>query len=192
MTTRISGFTKTSTWMVNGFTRSSRAKECVFSRWTATTWTKNRSIGWRKNWRTPVRIGRSHFFHYPLYSSGERHGPDEYSAAPWSLCSIKYGVSVVFSGHEHFYERLKPQNGISYFIEGGSAKLRKGNIGVSDRTAKGFDTDNTFMLCEINGDEMRFKRSRARERRSTVGALCGLNFAPLITSPVSPATRCRG
>jgi len=97
------------------------------------------------------------FFHHPLYSSGERHGPDEDLRRTLEPLFIKYGVSVVFSGHEHFYERLKPQNGISYFIEGGSAKLRKGNIGVSDRTAKGFDTDNTFMLCEINGDEMRFQ-----------------------------------
>ena len=97
------------------------------------------------------------FFHHPLYSSGERHGPDEDLRRILEPLFIKYGVSVVFSGHEHFYERLKPQNGISYFIEGGSAKLRKGNIGVSDRTAKGFDTDNTFMLCEINGDEMRFQ-----------------------------------
>ena len=38
---------------------------------------------------------------------------------------IKYGVNVVFAGHEHFYERLKPQKGIYYFTEGGSAKLAK-------------------------------------------------------------------
>lgn len=97
------------------------------------------------------------FFHHPLYSSGEKHGPDEDLRRTLEPLFVKYGVSVVFSGHEHFYERLKPQNGIYYFIEGGSAKLRKGNIGVSDRTAKGFDTDNTFMLCEIEGDEMHFQ-----------------------------------
>ncbi len=41
---------------------------------------------------------------------------------------IKYGVNVVFAGHEHFYERLKPQNGIAYFTAGGSAKLRAGDV----------------------------------------------------------------
>ena len=41
---------------------------------------------------------------------------------------LKYGVNVVFAGHEHFYERIKPQKGIAYFITGGSAKLREGNI----------------------------------------------------------------
>ena len=43
--------------------------------------------------------------------------------AGYCLRVIQHNVSVVFSG-EHFYERLKPQKGISYFIQGGSAKLR--------------------------------------------------------------------
>ena len=63
----------------------------------------------------------------------------------------------MFTGHEHFYERLKPQKGIHYFIEGGSAKLREGNIRRSPETAMGFDSDNTFMLCEIDGDKLHFQ-----------------------------------
>lgn len=36
--------------------------------------------------------------------------------------------------------------------------MRKGNIeDASTLTAKGFDTDNSFMLVEIDGDEMRFQ-----------------------------------
>lgn len=98
------------------------------------------------------------FFHHPLYSSGEKHGPDEDLRRVLEPLFIRHGVSVVFSGHEHFYERLKPQNGIQYFVEGSSAKLRKGNIrSSSERTAKGFDSDNTFMLCEIDGDQLHFQ-----------------------------------
>ena len=48
----------------------------------------------------------------------------------------KYGVSVVFAGHEHFYERLKPQKGIQYFIAGGSAKLRERGIGSDENAEK--------------------------------------------------------
>jgi hypothetical protein len=40
--------------------------------------------------------------------------------------SLKYGVDAVFSGHEHFYERIKPQKGIYYFVSGGAGKVRKG------------------------------------------------------------------
>ena len=97
------------------------------------------------------------FFHHPLYSSGEKHGPDEELRKILEPIFMTHGVNVVFAGHEHFYERLKPQKGIIHFIEGGSAKLRKGNIAKTDQTAKGFDTDNTFMLVEIAGDEMHFQ-----------------------------------
>jgi hypothetical protein len=97
------------------------------------------------------------FFHHPLYSSGERHGPDDDLRRVLEPLFLKYGVSVVFTGHEHFYERLKPQKGIHYFVAGGSAKLRKGNIRKSPETAVGFDTDNTFMLCEIDGDQLYFQ-----------------------------------
>ena len=98
------------------------------------------------------------YFHHPLYSSGERHGPDLELRRWLEPVLVQYGVSVVFAGHEHFYERLKPQKGIQYFIEGGSAKLREGNINVrSEQSAQGFDTDNSFMICEIDGDQLHFQ-----------------------------------
>jgi hypothetical protein len=97
------------------------------------------------------------FFHHPLYSSGEKHGPSLELRKVLEPLLIKNGVDVVFAGHEHFYERIKPQNGIQYFILGNSAKLRKNGIETSEITAKGFDTDNAFMIAEISGDEMNFQ-----------------------------------
>jgi hypothetical protein len=70
-------------------------------------------------------------------------------------------VDVVFAGHEHFYERVKPQKGITHFVTGSSAKLRRGNIGSSDITAKGFDTGYAFMIVEIAGDELYFQTIEA-------------------------------
>jgi hypothetical protein len=70
---------------------------------------------------------------------------------------VKYAVNVVLTGHEHFYERLKPQKGVVYFVAGSSAKLRRGNIGRGPLTEKGFDQGYTFMLVEIVGDEMHFQ-----------------------------------
>jgi hypothetical protein len=97
------------------------------------------------------------YFHHPLYSSGERHGSDLDLRKQLEPLFIEHGVSVVFAGHEHFYERLKPQKGIYYFTSGGAAKLRRGNIrDNSEMTARGYDTDNSFMLVEIDGDELHF------------------------------------
>ena len=71
---------------------------------------------------------------------------------------LKYGVNVVLAGHEHFYERLKPQKGIFYFISGAGGKLRPGDVkDNSPLTAKAFDKDMSFMLVEIVGGSMHFQ-----------------------------------
>ena len=97
------------------------------------------------------------FFHHPPYSSGEAHGSDTTLRAQVEPVFVKYGVNVVFTGHEHFYERIKPQKGIAYFIAGSSAKLREGNIAPSALEGKGFDQGLTFMLVEIVGDDLSFQ-----------------------------------
>ena len=97
------------------------------------------------------------FFHHPLYSSGDRHGSDLRLREVLEPLFLKYNVSVVLNGHDHFYERVKPQKGIVYFVVGSGGQLRKGNIDRdSGITAKGFDTDLAFMAAEIAGDEMYF------------------------------------
>jgi len=105
------------------------------------------------------------YFHHPLYSSGEKHGSEIDLRTQVEPLFMKYGVDVVFAGHEHFYERIKPQNGIYYFIEGGSAKLAKGDIRRTALTAVGVDTDVTFMLAELGKTNMQFQvLSRAGKR----------------------------
>jgi predicted MPP superfamily phosphohydrolase len=97
------------------------------------------------------------FFHHPPYSSGETHGSDEALRTQLEPLFVQYGVNVVLTGHEHFYERIKPQKGIAYFITGSSAKLREGNIRPSDFEAAGFDTGYTFMLVEIVGEDLYYQ-----------------------------------
>ncbi|HWR54185.1 MAG TPA: metallophosphoesterase [Bryobacteraceae bacterium] len=97
------------------------------------------------------------FFHHPLYSSGERHGPAIEMRKVLEPIFLKHGVNVVFSGHEHFYERIKPQHGVYYFTVGSSAKLRRNGIKKSEITAASNAQDRTFMLVEIAGDQLRFQ-----------------------------------
>ncbi len=97
------------------------------------------------------------FFHHPLYSSGARHGSADPQRERLEPIFLKHGVDVVLSGHEHFYERIKPQKGIAYFILGNSAKLRKGNILETNLTAKGWDQGYGFMLMEISDDALYFQ-----------------------------------
>jgi 3',5'-cyclic AMP phosphodiesterase CpdA len=97
------------------------------------------------------------YMHHPLYSSATFHGPDTDLRKVLEPLFVEYGVDIVFSGHDHVYERIRPQQGIHYFIEGASGSLRRGNLAPSPITAKGFDTDRSFMMIEFAGDDMYFQ-----------------------------------
>jgi len=96
------------------------------------------------------------FFHHPLYSSGT-HGSQVDLRKAIEPMFLESNVTVVFTGHDHFYERILPQQGITHFIVGSGGKLRSGDINKnSGLTAKGFDTDRTFLAVEIDKDECFF------------------------------------
>jgi predicted phosphodiesterase len=97
------------------------------------------------------------YLHHPLYSNGRRHGSNIELRVALEPILIRHGVQVVFAGHEHVYERLKPQRGITHFVAGSGGQLRKGNLRASDTTAAAFDQDQAFILVEVSGDELQFR-----------------------------------
>jgi 3',5'-cyclic AMP phosphodiesterase CpdA len=97
------------------------------------------------------------YFHHPIYSDGGRHGSDVALRVAIEPLLVKNRVNVVFSGHDHVYERIKPQKGITYFVAGSGGELRKGDVHPSAMTAAYFDQDQSFMLVEIAGDELFFE-----------------------------------
>jgi Calcineurin-like phosphoesterase len=97
------------------------------------------------------------YFHHPLYSNAARHGSAVDLRVLLEPIFVRNGVNVVFSGHDHVYERIKPQKGIYYFVSGAAGQLRKGNMERSDQTAAAFDQDRSFMALEIAGEDMFFQ-----------------------------------
>jgi len=97
------------------------------------------------------------YLHHPLYSSGAFHGSSTELRTILEPLFVKYGVQVVLSGHEHVYERVKPQKGIYYFTEGASGELRANNLKKTDLTAVGYDKDRSFLSIEISGDDLYFQ-----------------------------------
>jgi hypothetical protein len=98
------------------------------------------------------------FFHHPLYSSSATHGSSVELQKTLGPMFIRYNVSLVLNGHDHVYERIKPQDGIAYFVVGSAGQLRSGDIKKgSQLTAKGFDTDQVFLACELAGDQLHFQ-----------------------------------
>jgi 3',5'-cyclic AMP phosphodiesterase CpdA len=104
--------------------------------------------------REPWKIA---YFHHPLYGNAGRHGAAVDMRVLLEPLLVKYGVAVVFSGHDHIYERLKPQKGIHYFVAGSGGKLRKGDLVPSETTAAGFDQDQAFVIAEVEADQLFFQ-----------------------------------
>lgn len=97
-------------------------------------------------------------FHHPIYSSGKRHGHDLKLRRTLEPLFQRYQVNVVFSGHDHIYERSKPQQGINYFVTGAGGKIRRGGVDLKSPTrAVSYDQDNHFMLIELDERQLRFQ-----------------------------------
>ena len=115
-------------------------------------------LGWiSQSLQTSKAKWKIAFFHHPLYSNGLTHGADLDLRARLTPLFRQYGVNVVFSGHEHVYERIAAEDSIHYFIVGNSGKLVTHDFKASNEMQKGFDTDRTFMLVEIAGDQLHFQ-----------------------------------
>ena len=115
--------------------------------------------GWFDNeLRTSTAKWKVVVMHHPLYSSGKKHGSSMKLRRKIEPLLTKYKVNVVFAGHDHIYERVKPQHGVQHFVTGAGGKLRHGNMDKgSTITAAGYDKDNHFMLIELDDRELSFK-----------------------------------
>jgi predicted phosphodiesterase len=98
------------------------------------------------------------FFHHPLYSSADKHGSKLDLRADLEPILVRYGVDVVFSGHDHTYERIKLQQGVQYFVSGAGADPRRGDLERDTPFfAEGNDETSSFMSIEITPERFSFK-----------------------------------
>jgi 3',5'-cyclic AMP phosphodiesterase CpdA len=105
------------------------------------------------------------FMHHSLYSSARRHGNSKGVLSLRALLEpilVQNRVDAVFAGHDHTFERTKPQpaqspNGhrVHYFTQGASSKLRRGDLNTSSPYfAHGEDRKNSFLVARVTNIEM--------------------------------------
>ena len=112
------------------------------------------------------------YFHHPLYSSARRHGSDVQIRDKLEPLLVQYNVSVVFNGHDHVYERVKPQKDIAYFVVGSGGQFAQGDLDPkSPITAKGYDKERAFLVAEIIGDDMTFNAISASGKMVDSGVI---------------------
>jgi predicted phosphodiesterase len=94
------------------------------------------------------------FFHRPIYSSSE-HGSDEKVRKDLEPILRRHGVDLVFSGHDHNYERTVPIHGVIYIVTGGGGRNLY-EAGRSEWTAFSKSTHHA-VLTHINGEHLSLK-----------------------------------
>jgi predicted phosphodiesterase len=81
------------------------------------TWLSEQLAASKATWKVP-------FFHHPPYSSGD-HGSSMGVREALAPLFKQHKVQLVLTGHDHHYERTKPQDGTTYVVTGGGgADLR--------------------------------------------------------------------
>jgi 3',5'-cyclic AMP phosphodiesterase CpdA len=118
------------------------------------------------------------YMHHPLYTSGRYRVSARTLRVAIEPLLVARDVDVVFSGHEHFYERIHPQHGISYFISGSGGALRLRDIRRSRLTAAGYDLDCHFMLIEVSGDDLHFQAITREGRTVDAGVITRMSANP--------------
>lgn len=122
-------------------------------------------------------LARSHsrwkivYMHHPIYTPGRYRRMATLLRAVLEPMFVEHGVDVVFSGHEHFYARFKPQKGITYFISGAAGSLRRGDLRPDPAMEVGFDSDFHFMLVEITGGQLHFQAIDRKGRTVDAGTI---------------------
>lgn len=96
------------------------------------------------------------FMHHPLYSSAGKHGSNTSLRRRLEPILDLYNVDVVFAGHDHVYERTKPQKGIVHYVSGSGGHLRRGDLNFrSPFLAAGNDEIHSFLIVRVTEEELR-------------------------------------
>lgn len=86
------------------------------------------------------------YFHRPPYSKSiDGHEGDTTIRNAWCGLFEKYGVNMVFSGHNHFYQRTNMINGVTYIINGGGG----GTLYTPDTADWIAYSEKTYHCCEV-------------------------------------------
>ena len=91
------------------------------------------------------------YLHRPPYSSGN-HGSDMALRNLLAPVAEKHHVQLVLAGHDHDYERMKPQNGVAYVVTGGGGRGTY-DVGSSSFTAFSESVIH-FVQVEVGTDEL--------------------------------------
>lgn len=93
-------------------------------------------------------------YHQPPYTSQGLHGDAEGVKANLTPIFEQYHVNIAFQGHNHFYERINPINGVYYFTVGSGGYSIHGLTNQREFSGKIFRDKYDFLVVDINGQHL--------------------------------------
>jgi len=103
------------------------------------------------------------YLHHPMHSHVKKFffGIDKGHGSSEALQQVlepelRETIDVVFAGHDHFYQQLKPVHGVHHFVAGGAGKVRKGSDSKDDRVEFGADAYH-FMDLSLSEEGLSFQ-----------------------------------
>jgi hypothetical protein len=94
------------------------------------------------------------FFHHPIYTPPGKHEDDVEIRTVVEDVLVAAGVKVTFAGHNHFYARMKPQNGVIHFVTGGGGRSLKTPV-KDEKTAHAVESYH-FIYVDVTEEKLNF------------------------------------
>ncbi len=92
--------------------------------------------------------------HRPPYTSVGRHDGHERVRERLTPIFERAGVKVVFQGHNHFYERIRPINGVRYITSGGGGHHLYPVSRRKPYSARLVNDRHTFVQVDVKGSQL--------------------------------------
>jgi hypothetical protein len=117
-----------------------------------------RQVAWvDKSLAESVAVWKVVVVHHPPYSSAKRHGSALDIRKALEPLLVRHKVAAVFSGDDHVYQRVTPQQGVQYFVTGAAGKIRHGNLKQDRFVSAGYDEGNHFMVVEATLSKLAYR-----------------------------------
>ena len=102
------------------------------------------------------------YFHHPIYSYIKKgflfpkgHGSNLYLQSVIEPEIVDH-VDLVLAGHEHFYQKIRPEKGVHHIISGGAGKQRKG-VRMDHPNVERASLDYHFMDLGLTAETLRYQ-----------------------------------
>ena len=124
---------------------------------TITDWVRRDLAATRQPWKFA-------YFHHPGYCSVGHHTENGVIKSLLLPILGAGGVQMVFTGHNHFYERLQPIHGIVHIVTGGGGASLHSIKSRQSHSAVALDNIHSFTVVDIDSNRLKLTQTDEQGR----------------------------